>query len=96
MAEVNETINEEMRGDIDGNNKVFNTNYEFISGSIKPVINGKWYNNPSDVRFGFLVINSKTIQFNIAPRLGDTVACSYEIVKTVLEQWVGRPYLTEI
>lgn len=73
-------------GDIDGANDEFGTPTDYVSGTLRAVVNGAIY-DVSDDQFGLTELTSNTFRLNTAPKTGFILQVRYREIPVV-----GSPY----
>jgi hypothetical protein len=66
----------ELSGVVNGSNTTFTTPTAYVTGSIRIIVNGLFYEEDDD-EYGWSEIDGTTIQMDNAPLTGDTIQAFY-------------------
>jgi hypothetical protein len=69
-------IIERLAGVVDGANRTFTAPTRFVLGSTRAIVNGVVYTADDDV-WGYAELNTNTVRFNRAPKLGFVLSLFY-------------------
>ena len=86
-----ETINP-LIGVVDGTNRTFTIAERFELGTPRAIVNGVVY-EPSDEYFGYAELNSYTIRFTHAPKVGYRLYLFYRVAVAEGSPFSGSPTL---
>lgn len=75
MANYNSVV-VAVSGVVDGVNTVFTTPSRYMATTIRMIVNGQIY-EPDDDSFGWTELSDLTIQFLVAPEVGDIIQAFY-------------------
>ena len=80
------TVVKNVAGDVDGANADFTTPTDYLSGTLRAIVNGAIYPIDDD-QFGITELTSNTFRINTAPKVGFVVQAIYSEIAVVGSPW---------